>query len=67
MYFPWMSVGYHSEIPAEVPPGIIFFTEALAACTAVHKVADFSQMGQHVKRLGIYSDNTNTVSIFNSL
>ncbi|EMD33084.1 hypothetical protein CERSUDRAFT_98692 [Gelatoporia subvermispora B] len=42
IYFPWLGCGYTSSIPSGVPPGVIFFTEALTACVALHKVRDFN-------------------------
>ncbi|OCH92400.1 hypothetical protein OBBRIDRAFT_726814, partial [Obba rivulosa] len=67
LYFPWLSCGYWSPIPNSLPPGMIFYAEALATCFAIHKVSDLRYTGRHIKRLGMFLDNINTISIFNSL
>ncbi|KAI0689521.1 hypothetical protein C8T65DRAFT_588561 [Cerioporus squamosus] len=67
LYFPWLHWGFHCLRPAAAPVGAIFFFEALAVCSAVHRVHDWCRANRHVARLAVLSDNTNTVSIFNTL
>jgi hypothetical protein len=43
---------------------MIFYFEALAVCAAVHLLAD---MDDRPSKLLVYTDNTNTVAMFNSL
>ncbi len=67
LYFPWLHWGFHCLRPGSAPIGAIFFFEALAVCSAVHRVHDWRRANRRVARLAVLSDNTNTVSIFNSL
>ncbi|TFK78971.1 hypothetical protein K466DRAFT_463355, partial [Polyporus arcularius HHB13444] len=68
LYFPWLHWGFHCLRPHSAPSGAIFFFEALAVCSAVHRVHDWRKLaGRRVARLAVLSDNTNTVSIFNTL
>ncbi|KAI0820344.1 hypothetical protein BC628DRAFT_1330604 [Trametes gibbosa] len=67
IYFPWLKLGFHCELPAGAPTDTIFFFEALAICAAVHRARSWRQAGRFVKRLGILSDNSNSVAIFRSL
>ncbi|KAM5532986.1 hypothetical protein V8D89_013328 [Ganoderma adspersum] len=62
-----LHMGFFSRLPTNVPSGIIFFFEALAVCSATHRLPPWVAAGRRVKRFGVLSDNTNTVSIFNSL
>ncbi|OCH83954.1 hypothetical protein OBBRIDRAFT_815650 [Obba rivulosa] len=66
LYFPWLNLAYYLDLPGSLPGQIIFFWEAVAVCSAICKVATFSTR-HRITRVGIYSDNDNTVSIFNSL
>ncbi|KAL6302383.1 hypothetical protein BKA93DRAFT_736957, partial [Sparassis latifolia] len=47
------------------PKNVIFWYEALAACSAMHYIA--YNVHYPVNRLAVFSDNTNTVSLFNML
>ncbi|KAI0652849.1 hypothetical protein C8Q70DRAFT_1059843 [Cubamyces menziesii] len=67
IYFPWLRLGFHSKLPEDASKGTIFFFEALAICSAIHRVRVWQQAGRAVRHLAILSDNTNLVSIFNSL
>ncbi|KAH9851870.1 hypothetical protein C2E23DRAFT_731992 [Lenzites betulinus] len=67
MYFPWLRLGFHCELPNDAPANTIFFFEALAVCAAIHHVFSWRSAGRSVKRLAILCDNSNTVAIFNSL
>src|SRR5438034_2172260 len=52
-----------APVLANPPKDGIFFSEALAACAAIHLAKDLGGP----KRLLIYTDNMNTFDIFNSL
>ena len=67
LYFPWLHIGFYSPLPPEVPPDIIFFPEALAICSALHRLPSWIVAGRHIQRFGVLSDNTNSVGIFNTL
>ncbi len=47
--------------------GSSFFFEALAVCSALHRLPPWITAGRHIQHLGVLSDNTNTVNIFNTL
>jgi hypothetical protein len=63
-YFPSTLLGYQAPLPCSPPKDTIFFFEALAVCSAIHSAASFSHVP---KKLTIFSDNTNSVDIFNTL
>ena len=63
-YIPSLSLAIQCPIPANAASEHIFFFEALAVCSVFHFV---SSLPLTLNRLVIYSDNTNTVDIFNSL
>jgi len=63
-WFPEINFGFQSHLPHHAPSGSIFFFEALAVCSAIHALADTDPIPRHV---AIFTDNTNTVDIFNSL
>lgn len=67
IYFPWLRLGFHCELPDGAPTDTIFFFEALAICAAVHKVRTWRKAGRFITRLAILSDNSNSVAVFNSL
>ncbi len=67
LYFPWLHWGFYCLRPESAPSGAIFFFEALAVCAAVHRVHGWHQADRRVRRFAVLSDNTNTVSIFNTL
>lgn len=67
MYFPWVHLRFHSELPSDPPAGTIFFMEALAVCSAIYCVGIWADSGRTIRRLAILSDNTNAVAIFNTL
>ncbi|KAM5539527.1 hypothetical protein V8D89_006799 [Ganoderma adspersum] len=67
LYFPWLHMGFYSHLPTGTPSDIIFYFEALAVCSAVHRLPPWISSGRRILRLGVLSDNTNTVSIFNTL
>jgi hypothetical protein len=63
-WFLEINFGFQLRLPHDAPLGSIFFFEALAVCSAIHALADTDPIPQHV---AIFTDNTNTVDIFNSL
>ncbi len=67
VYFPWRHIGYFCDLPANPPSDAIFFYEALSVCTALHRVPAWREAGRAIFRLAVLSDNSNAVSIFNSL
>ncbi|PBK86064.1 hypothetical protein ARMGADRAFT_1047939 [Armillaria gallica] len=66
-WLPKISCGFVCPMP-ELPDvdKIIFFFEALCVCTAIHSVAANLSPAMR-KRVTIFTDNTNTVNVFNSL
>ncbi|KDR79787.1 hypothetical protein GALMADRAFT_62645 [Galerina marginata CBS 339.88] len=63
-WFPDHRVGYYSPVPPAVPVDFIFYYEALCVAAALHRAHLTSPDGS---RVFIYTDNTNTVDIFNTL
>jgi hypothetical protein len=63
-WFPDCDFGFQCATPPELPVGTIFFAEALAVCSAIHAIPDTDPLP---RRVVIYTDNSNTVDIFNSL
>jgi hypothetical protein len=63
-WYPEINFGFQVQLPRNAPLGSIFFFEALAVCSAIHFLADTEPIPCHV---AIFTDNTNTVDIFNSL
>ncbi|KAI0819140.1 hypothetical protein BC628DRAFT_1342399 [Trametes gibbosa] len=67
IYFPWLDLGFHCDLPLKAPTSAIFFFEALAVCAAIHRAGAWHKAGCFIKRLAVLSDNSNTVAVFNSL
>nr|VWP00840.1 Argininosuccinate lyase (ASAL) (EC (Arginosuccinase) [Ganoderma boninense] len=67
LYFPWHHFGFFAPAPKNIPTNGIFFPEALAICSAIHKLTIWRSIGRHITRIAILSDNTNAVGIFRSL
>ncbi len=67
LYFPWRQLAYYSGRPVEAPVEWIYFFEALAVCSAIHRIPVWRLAGRRISRLAVLSDNTNTVSMFNTL
>ncbi|KAL6308204.1 hypothetical protein BKA93DRAFT_699110, partial [Sparassis latifolia] len=65
LYFPWDCTGLYADLPCQAPKDAIFFFEALAACSAVFHAARTSV--EPMDRIAVFSDNTNTVALFNTL
>lgn len=59
-------VGYYSPVPETTTEEHIFYYEALCVLSAIHYVTDFLCVPPTSKIL-IYTDNDNTVAIFNKL
>ena len=63
-WFPGLSVGFWSRIPEDPPTGTIFYFEALSVLnTVIHSTS----LGTSVTKLVMFTDNMNTVQMFNSL
>jgi hypothetical protein len=67
--FPSLRLTYHAPLPSNPPSNIIFWFEALAACSAIHHTADVwaSDFSSRLDHLWVHTDNMNTVNIFNTL
>jgi hypothetical protein len=63
-FFQHSRQGFQSTLPHAPPKDTIFYFEALAVCSAVHAAVSLSP---RPKRIIVFSDNSNTVDIFNSL
>ena len=63
-WFPDLSVGFWSAIPEAPPHDTIFYFEALSVLSAIQHS---TSLGVAVTKLVVYTDNLNTVQIFNSL
>lgn len=64
-YIPSLNSAFQCRLPSNASDEHIFFFEALAVCSVFHFVA--SSLKAPPQRLVIFSDNSNTVDIFNSL
>ena len=62
-WFPGLSAGFWSVIPDDGPKDTIFYFEALSVLSAIIHSTSF---GFPISRLTVYTDNLNTVQIFNS-
>jgi hypothetical protein len=63
-WLPDSHLGFWSHIPEDPPTGTIFYFEALCILSAILHA---TTLGVMVNRLVVYTDNLNTVQIFNSL
>ncbi|KAG6328055.1 hypothetical protein ID866_11033 [Astraeus odoratus] len=63
-WFPSISLGFQSALPYSPHSCPIFFFEAFVVLMAVHMATHYVPQGTWV---ALFSDNLNTVSIFNSL
>ncbi|OJA13912.1 hypothetical protein AZE42_11795, partial [Rhizopogon vesiculosus] len=64
LWFPADAFACQSPLPHGPPTDTIFYFEALAVCAAVHLLTD---MVDRPSKLLVYTDNSNTVAMFNSL
>jgi len=65
-WLPDKCIGYYSPVPDNTTDEQIFYFEALCVLSAIHHATDVLQIPSSAKIL-IYTDNNNTVSIFNTL
>jgi hypothetical protein len=63
-WFPSLNAGFWSPIPEDPPSGTIFYFEALSVLSAI---LYSTTLGFIVNKLVVYTDNLNTVHMFNSL
>ncbi|EJD45972.1 hypothetical protein AURDEDRAFT_63761 [Auricularia subglabra TFB-10046 SS5] len=67
-YCPPLEIGFQSDLPErpplEGPESEIFYDEALAVCSAIDWAASLTP---RPKRLAVFSDSDNTVSMYNTL
>lgn len=63
-WIPSSCAGFHSSIPYNVPPSLIFYFEALCVVSALQHCADIATVPSKIL---IYTDNFNSVNIFSSL
>ena len=64
LWFPGDRFACQCELPHSPPTDTIFYFEALAVCSAIHLLVD---MEDRPSKLLVYTDNSNTVAMFNSL
>jgi hypothetical protein len=64
LWFPHENFAGQSPVPIDAPKDTIFFFEALAVCSAIHAIPN---MMESPPRMLVYTDNSNTVAMFNSL
>ena len=65
-WLPDKCVGYYSPVPEDTTDEQIFYFEALCVLSAIHHVVDLLCVPPS-SRILIYTDNDNTVAIFNTL
>ena len=65
-WLPDKCVGYYSPIPESTNDDQIFYFEALCVLSAIHHITDFLCVCP-ASWILIYTDNNNTVTIFNTL
>jgi hypothetical protein len=63
-WFPGLSAGFWSPIPEDPPSSTIFYFEAISVLSAI---LHSTTLGFSVRKLVVYTDNLNTVQMFNSL
>ena len=65
-WLPDKCVGFYSPVPENMTDKQIFYFEALCVLSAIHHATDFLHVPP-LSRILIYTDNDNTVAIFNTL
>lgn len=65
-WYPDLNIGYYSPTPSYEHPDLIFYFEALCVLSALYD-AHQQTLTPGVGRFIIFTDNLNTVNIFNSL
>jgi hypothetical protein len=63
-WFPSSNLGFQSQLRGDAPTGTIFYFEALAVTAAILEAVHHLSPDD---RLAVFTDNLNTVSMFNSL
>ncbi|KDQ52375.1 hypothetical protein JAAARDRAFT_198293 [Jaapia argillacea MUCL 33604] len=63
-WFPTLAIGFQTSLPGHAPKETIFYFEALTVCSTLHYAAEVKPSPTKVV---IYTDNTNTMSMFDSL
>jgi hypothetical protein len=63
-WYPGLNIGYQSLLPGAVPTGTIFYFEALTVTAALLDAVSRLRPGG---RVAVFTDNLNSVSMFNSL
>lgn len=63
-WFPSLNVGFQAHISAAEPANTIFYFEALTVCSGILEASSHVPRGG---KLAVFSDNLNTVQLFNSL
>jgi hypothetical protein len=68
-YFPAVGLGYQSKPPANAPEDLIFYYEAFCVCWCLHQIAHLVRVNGrvNVRKVTIWTDNSNTYDIFHSL
>ena len=64
IWAPSLNIGFSFPLPSVHNSGSIFFFETYVICCAIHYA---STLQPPIHRLAIYSDNLNTVEIFNMM
>ncbi|KDR66780.1 hypothetical protein GALMADRAFT_80481 [Galerina marginata CBS 339.88] len=63
-WYPDRRLGYYSPVPDDIPADFIFYYEALCVLSALIHASKTSEKSL---RIVIFTDNTNTVDMFNSM
>ena len=63
-WFPSTNEGFQFDLGSHDPPKTIFYNEALTVCSAIHHAISRVSIGG---QLAVFTDNLNTVQMFNSL
>ena len=63
-WYPNEDLAFYSPSPLGIPNNVIFYYEALCVLSSLHHVTSRTR---NISRIAIFTDNSNTVDIFNSL
>ncbi|KAF7761778.1 hypothetical protein Agabi119p4_9770 [Agaricus bisporus var. burnettii] len=64
-YLPSYKMGYHADVPPDVPSEWIFYHEKWAVLSAIHHIV--VQLKMTNEKIVVYTDNINTVDVYNTL